>query len=94
MKHLIIYLLALTPALCQAQTPKLDTIKGVVVYTAPSDLIHISKGDYHTYTVEAIEIKTDTGIVSIHTDLGYVDLKKNYQFIPMDKLQPARLRKK
>ena len=73
---------------------KVDTIQGVVVYTAASDLIHISKGDYHTYTVEAVALKTDTGFISIRTELGYLDLKKNYQFIPMNKLQPSRLKKK
>lgn len=79
---------------CKGQTAKTDTIKGVVIYTAPSDLVHISKGDYHTYTVEAIQIKTDTGIIAIRTEFGFLDLDKNYQFIPKNKLQPKRLKSK
>ncbi len=86
--------LFLFPCICYAQKAKTDTIPGVVIYTAPSDLIHISKGNYHTYSVEAVAIAADTGIISIHTELGYLDLKKNYQFIPMNKLQPSRLKKK
>lgn len=73
---------------------KADTVQGVVVYTGYADFDHIAKGDYHTYTVRAIEIKTDTTVISIHTELGYIDLKKNYEFIPMNKLQPAKLKSK
>ena len=94
MTRLFFFLLITLPVFCKAQKAKTDTVQGVVVYTAPSDLIHISKGNYHTYTVEATEIIADTGVVSIRTELGYLDLKKNYQFIPMNKLQPSRLKKK
>ena len=90
-KHLLVLLFI--PALCNAQKVKTDTIEGVVIYTAPSDIIHLSKG-YNTYTVKATEIKADTGVLSIRTELGYLDLKKNYQFIPLNKLQPVRLKQK
>ena len=77
-----------------AQTPKRDTIKGVVVYTGYSDVRYIAKGNYHTYTVEGTAIRTDTGIISILTEFGYIDLRKNYDFIPLNKLQPAHLKSK
>lgn len=94
MKRSILPLLLFLSLVSLGQKPKTDTILGVVVYTAPADLIHISKGNYHTYTVEATEVVADTGVISIRTDLGYIDLRRNYQFIPMNKLQPARLKKK
>ena len=78
----------------KSQNAKIDTVQVVVVYTAHSDIDRIVKGDYHTYTLKATEIKADTGIISIHTEFGYLDLKKNYEFIPMNKLQPARLKSK
>lgn len=78
----------------QAQTAKTDTVEGVVIYSARSDLAHITGGEYHTFTVKATEIKADTGIISIRTQFGYIDLKRHYQFIPMDKLQPAKLKSK
>jgi hypothetical protein len=74
------------------QKAKTDTIQGIVVYTAHSNIRFISQGDYHTYTVAATEIKTDTGVISIRTEDGYLDLKKNYSFVPIDKLQPAKLK--
>jgi hypothetical protein len=93
MKRSFVFLVMMMPFLCIAQKAKTDTVQGVVVYTSHSDLI-LSRGNYHTYTVEATEVIADTGVVSIHTELGYLDLKKNYQFIPMNKLQPSRLKKK
>jgi hypothetical protein len=77
-----------------ANKPKTDTVKGVVIYTAPTHAVHIFKNNYHTYTEEAKLIKTDTGIIGIKTQFGYLDLKKNYQFIPLDQLQPAQLKSK
>jgi hypothetical protein len=94
MTKAILLFLLLIPVLAYSQAAKTDTIEGVVTYVAPSDLIHISKGDYYTYTVRATEVRSDTGVISIHTNLGYLDLRKNYQFIPMNKLQPARLKQK
>ncbi len=99
MKYTILLLLLL-PFVSSAQTAKRDTvarrdtIEGVVVYTGHSNLRYIAKGNYHTYTCRATQIRTDTGIISIHTDLGYIDLKKNYQFIPLNNLQPAKLNRK
>ncbi len=93
MKKYTFLLLAL-PAFCFAQSGKRDTIKGVVVYTGHSNLRNLPQGNYHTYTLEATEIRTDTGVISIQTETGYIDLKRNYQFIPMNKLQPARLKGK
>jgi hypothetical protein len=84
----------LLPAVCNAQTKKTDTVKGVVIYSAPSNLRFISQGNYHTYTLEATLLRADTGIISIQTEYGYLDLTKNYEFIPMSKLQPARLKSK
>ena len=99
-----VLILLLLPVLCTAQTAekidsikaikKTDTIQGVVVYTGYADLDHLAKGDFHTYTVRATGIKADGNIISIHTDLGYIDLKKNYEFIPINKLQSARLKSK
>ncbi len=86
-------LLALTPAICKAQSMKRDTISGVVVYTGHSDARHIAKGNFHTYTTAATAIRTDTGYISIRTEFGYIDLGKNYEFIPMGNLQPARLKR-
>ncbi len=74
--------------------PKIDTVKGVVIYTAPTHAVHIFKNNYHTYTEEAQMIKTDTGIIGIKTQFGYLDLKKNYQFTTLDKLQPVKLKGK
>ncbi len=88
------FLLLAFPALCFAQSAKRDTIKGVVVYTGHSNLRNLPQGNYHTYTVEATEIRTDTGVISIQTEGGYLDLKKDYRFIPMNRVQPARLKSK
>jgi hypothetical protein len=73
---------------------KTDTVEGVVVYTGHSDLRYIAKGNFHTYTVGATEVISDTGVVSIRTEFGYLDLKRNYVFYPLNKVQPARLKKK
>ena len=94
MKKYFFITLASLPLFCEAQSVRRDTIQGVVVYTGHSNLRYIANGNYHTYTVAATEIKTDTGVISIHTEYGYLDLKKNYQFIPMNKLQPAHLKSK
>jgi hypothetical protein len=94
MKILSAALLALLPFTVGAQSAKTDTVDGVVIYTARTDLAHITGGDFHTYTIRATEIKTDTGIISIRTQFGYIDLRKQYQFIPMSNLQPARLKNK
>ena len=87
-------LLLFTALLSGAQTIKTDTIKGVVVYTGYSNLRFIAKGNFHTYTAEATEVKADTGVVYIKTEFGYLDLKKNYQFYPLNKVQPAHLKGK
>lgn len=73
---------------------KADTILGVAVYTAPTHALHIFRNNFHTYTEEAKLIKTDTGIIGIKTQYGYLDLSKNYQFIPLNKLQPVKLKGK
>lgn len=78
----------MTPAM------KTDTIRGVVVYTGHANLRFIAKGNYHTYTAEATEVRCDTGIIYIKTEFGYLDLKRNYQFYPMNKVQPAHLKGK
>jgi hypothetical protein len=89
-----IILLAALPLTSVAQSAKRDTIKGVVVYTGHSNLRNLPQGNYHTYTVEATEIRTDTGVISIQTEGGYLDLKKDYRFIPMNRVQSARLKSK
>jgi hypothetical protein len=94
MKSSILISLLLASWLSFAQTIKTDTIKGVVVYTGYSNLRFIAKGNFHTYTAEATEVKADTGVVYIKTEFGYLDLKKNYQFYPLNKVQPAHLKGK
>lgn len=101
MKYIPLVSLLALPAIGQAQAAKkdsvvykMDTLEGVVVYVGYSDLRYIAKGNFHQYTVGATEVKCDTGIVSIRTEFGYLDLKKNYLFYPMDKVQPARLKRK
>ncbi len=99
MKILIIFPLLFSFIFCFGQKakpkyiPKNDTIAGVVIYTAESDVLNISKYKYQTYTVPATEIMSDTGVISIHTATGYIDLKKNYEFVPFRNLQPKRLRR-
>ena len=94
MKNCQLLFLLLTAFASHAQSAKIDTIQGVVVYTGHANLRFIAKGNYHTYTAEAIEIRTDTGIISIKTEFGYLDLKRNYQFYPLSKVQPAHLKGK
>ncbi len=93
MKKYFLIVLVFISCLSNAQSLKTDTIQGVVVYTGHSNLPYVGKGNYHTYTIEATEVRTDTGVIYIKTEFGYLDLKKNYQFFPMNKLQPAHLRK-
>ena len=92
MKRLSYLLLLFIATVSYAQSSKPDTVQGVVVYTGYADLRFVAKGDFHTYTVRATQVKSDTGIIYVKTEFGYLDLKKNYQFIPMNKLQPAHLR--
>ena len=88
MKIAILLILVATTVICKAQsTAKRDTIQGIAIYSAPYNL---SNGIYHTHTA----IKTDTGIISIRTELGYLDLRKDYQFVPLNKLQPSKLKSK
>ena len=94
MKNCIFILLLPVSFLSGAQSMKTDTIKGVVVYTGQSNLRFIAKGNYHTYTTEATEIRSETGVISIKTEFGYLDLKKNYQFYPLNKIQLAHLKGK
>ena len=94
MKYFLLAFIFLMPIACLAKPDSRDTIKGVVVFTGYANLRYIAKGNYHTYTMGATEIKTDTGVVSIKTEFGYIDLTKNYHFISLDKLQPARLKRK
>ncbi len=92
---ILLILMAATTVTCHAQsTAKRDTIQGIAIYTAPYNFANMSNGIYHTHTVAATEIKTDTGIISIRTELGYLDLRKDYQFVPLSKLQPAKLKSK
>lgn len=92
MKIAILLILVATTVICKAQsTAKRDTIQGIAIYSAPYNL---SNGIYHTHTVAATAIKTDTGIISIRTELGYLDLRKDYQFVPLNKLQPSKLKSK
>jgi hypothetical protein len=95
MKIILLAFTIIATTLCKAQTTaKPDTIRGVAIYTAPYNIGNMSNGVYHTLTVAATEIKTDTGIISIRTELGYLDLKKDYRFIPINKLQPSKLKSK
>lgn len=102
MKKLLLFAAILFAASAQAQTTDTtstgDKVRGVVIYLEPSAVFDnvqfgkIGEEEYREIRYTAIMTKDEQG-VHIQTAYGWIDVTKQYTFIPFSNMQKPHLSK-